>query len=90
MDGELGRYIRSAIEKVGIHAFPKMLDNGFRQVTSSIKPIRSAADLTGLRIRVPVSAVQLSLFEPGGGSRARGWTPSSCRAGCHNHLFPPI
>ena len=32
----------------------KMWDNGFRQITSSTKPIKSPADLAGFKIRVPV------------------------------------
>jgi TRAP-type transport system periplasmic protein len=68
MDGEFGGYIRSAIQKSGLHAFPKMFDNGFRQVTSRAAPISKASDLTGLKIRVPPSPVQVSLFKALGAS----------------------
>ena len=34
MDGGLGAHVRAAIAKVGLIAFEKMWDNGFRQITS--------------------------------------------------------
>src|SRR6201991_5313186 len=39
MDGDLGAYIRKEIAKANIVAFEKIWDNGFRQTTSSTKPI---------------------------------------------------
>src|SRR5438270_10428090 len=36
MDGELGAYVRAAIDKANLVAFEKMYDNGYRQMTSSI------------------------------------------------------
>jgi hypothetical protein len=53
MDGELGAYVRAAIDATGLHTFEKIWDNGFRQMTTSGKPIETAADLAGLKIRVP-------------------------------------
>lgn len=63
MDGELGAFIRQAIEKVGLHCFDRILDNGFRNITTSTKPINSAADLQGFKIRVPVSPLWTSMFK---------------------------
>ena len=40
----------------------KIWDNGFRQVTTSTKPVTQPGDLQGLKIRVPVSALWTSLF----------------------------
>jgi tripartite ATP-independent transporter DctP family solute receptor len=60
MDGALGAHVRAAIAKAGLHAFEVMWDNGFRQVTTSGKPIQSAADMAGLKIRVPVSPLSVS------------------------------
>jgi tripartite ATP-independent transporter DctP family solute receptor len=62
MDGKLGGYIRAHIVKSNLHVFEKVWDNGFRQVTSQ-KPITKPADLAGIKIRVPVSPILLSLFE---------------------------
>ena len=63
MDGKLGGHVRNAISKVGLHAFEKMWDNGFRQMTSGAKPIESAADMSGLKIRVPVSPLSIAMFK---------------------------
>ena len=63
MDGELGAYVRGAIDKAGLHAFDKMWDNGYREITSSTHPINSPDDLKGFKIRVPVSPLWTSMFE---------------------------
>jgi len=63
MDGELGAFVRAAIAKVNLHVFEKPLDNGYRQITSSTKPINTAADLKGFKIRVPVSPLWTSMFK---------------------------
>jgi tripartite ATP-independent transporter DctP family solute receptor len=62
MDGELGAYVRREIGKVGLVVMDKIWDNGFRQITSSSKPIASPADLKGFKIRVPVSPLWTSMF----------------------------
>ena len=62
MDGELGMMIRGAISKVGLVALPTCWDNGFRQITSSTRPIRTPADLQGFKIRIPISPVWTSTF----------------------------
>ncbi|MBP2299185.1 TRAP transporter substrate-binding protein [Azospirillum picis] len=63
MDGKLGAHVRNAISKVGLYAFEKMWDNGFRQMTSGDKPITTAADMNGLKIRVPVSPLSIAMFK---------------------------
>jgi tripartite ATP-independent transporter DctP family solute receptor len=63
MDGPLGAHVRAAITKVGLLAFDRMWDNGYRQVTSSTHPIGRPADLKGFKIRVPASPVLNSLFK---------------------------
>jgi tripartite ATP-independent transporter DctP family solute receptor len=70
MDGELGAFIREAIGKAGLFTFDKCLDNGYRQITSSTKPIVTPADLNGFKIRVPVSPLWTSLFKAFGASPA--------------------
>ena len=62
MDGDLGKYVRSEIEKANLVVMEKIWDNGFRQITSSTKAIESAADLAGFKIRVPVSPLWTSMF----------------------------
>lgn len=71
LDGKLGEHVRNQIEKAGLVVMEKIWDNGFRQITTSTKPIASPDDLAGLRIRVPISALWTSLFQslgaaPGG------------------------
>lgn len=41
----------------------RIWDNGFRQITSSTKPINTADDLKGFKIRVPVSPMWTSMFK---------------------------
>ena len=63
MDGTLGAHVRAALAKVRLHTFEKMWDNGFRQMTSGAKPIETAKDMDGLKIRVPVSPLSISMFK---------------------------
>jgi tripartite ATP-independent transporter DctP family solute receptor len=70
MDGDLGAFIRGAIEKANLHPMEKIWDNGFRQITSSSKPVATPADLKGFKIRVPVSPLWTSLFKAFGAAPA--------------------
>ena len=70
MDGSLGAHVRAAIDKAGLHAFEQMWDNGYRQMTSSTKPINTPDDLKGFKIRVPVSPLWTSMFKAFGASPA--------------------
>jgi len=63
MDGDLGAFVRGAIAKAGLVPMSKVWDNGFRQITSAEKPILAPADLSGFKIRVPVTALLTSLFK---------------------------
>lgn len=70
LDGDLGAHIRGAFSKAGLHAFENCWDTGFRQVSSSTRPVRTPADLNGFKIRVPVSRAYTSLFSALGASPA--------------------
>jgi len=63
MDGPLGAYVRAQIGKAGLVVMDKIWDNGFRQITSSTKPINTPEDLRNFKIRVPVSPLWTSLFQ---------------------------
>lgn len=63
MDGDLGAYVRQHINQSGLQVMDKIWENGFRQITSSVKPIRTPADLHGFKIRVPVSPLVVSMFK---------------------------
>ena len=70
MDGKLGALVRAEIAKRGLYAFQRQWDNGYRQITSSTKPIRTPDDLKGFKIRVPVSPLWTGLFTAFGASPA--------------------
>ncbi|WP_457108463.1 TRAP transporter substrate-binding protein [Methylobacterium sp. P5_C11] len=63
MDGGLGTYVRSEIAKTPILTVSKVWDNGFRQITSSTREIRTPEDLKGFKIRVPPAPMLTSLFK---------------------------
>jgi tripartite ATP-independent transporter DctP family solute receptor len=63
MDGALGAHVRAQIVKSGLVVMDKIWDNGFRQITSSSKPITTPDDLRNFKIRVPVSPLWTSLFQ---------------------------
>jgi TRAP-type C4-dicarboxylate transport system substrate-binding protein len=63
MDGDLGAYVRDQIGKANLVAMDKIWDNGFRQTTTSTKPINGPDDLRSLKIRVPVSPMWTSMFK---------------------------
>lgn len=56
LDGDLGDLLHQEALTKGIYALPKAcFENGFRNITTSTRPIRSVADLKGLKLRVPAS-----------------------------------
>ena len=63
MDGDLGKHIRAQITGAGLVVMDRIWDNGFRQITNNVKPITSVADLSGMKIRVPIGKLWISLFE---------------------------
>lgn len=71
LDGRLGGYVRAEIEKAGLVVVGPAIDNGFRQLTTRNHPVRRVEDVAGLKIRVPVSPLHISLWRalgaaPGG------------------------
>jgi tripartite ATP-independent transporter DctP family solute receptor len=63
MDGDLGAYIRAQIAKANLTAMDKIWDNGFRQTTTSTKPVQKPDDFRGMKLRVPVSPLWTSMFK---------------------------
>ena len=63
VDGDLGSFLRTQIAKTGIFTVSRAWDNGFRQVTTSSKPVKAPDDLKGLKIRVPQAPTLTSLFK---------------------------
>ena len=68
MDGALGTLVRGEIAKRGLYAFGRMYDNGYRQITSSTKTLKTPEDLSGFKIRVPASPLWTSMFKAFGAS----------------------
>jgi hypothetical protein len=64
VDGDLGAHVRRAIGTgINLIALEKMWDNGYRQITTSSKPITRPDDLKGMKLRVPVSPLFTSMFK---------------------------
>lgn len=63
MDGALGNHLRAQLAKAGLHPFDRVWDNGFRQITTSTRPIRSPQDLARFKIRVPVVPLWVEMFK---------------------------
>jgi tripartite ATP-independent transporter DctP family solute receptor len=63
LDGTLGDQIRGELAQNGIHAFRHCLQNGFHHLTTSLRPIHTAADLAGVKIRSPGGAIARDFFE---------------------------
>lgn len=67
-DGALGKHVRDALLKANVVCMEKSWNHGFRQTTSSTKPIRTPGDFDGFRIRVPPSPLWTSMFKAFGAS----------------------
>lgn len=64
LDGDLGDLLREEAMTKGIYALPRAcFENGFRQITSSTHPIRTVADLKGMKIRIPASQMFADVFK---------------------------
>lgn len=64
IDGDLGEYLREELKPKGVYAIPYgCFDNGMHQITTATKPIRTAADLQGLKIRVPGTKTYQEFFK---------------------------
>ncbi len=75
LDGALGDQIRNELAQHGIHAFRHCLQNGFHHLTTSTRPIHTAADLAGVTIRSPGGAIARDFFEAFGAEA--GYVPFS-------------
>ncbi|ANB75296.1 ABC transporter substrate-binding protein [Paraburkholderia phytofirmans OLGA172] len=70
LDGDLGAHVRAKIGTTSIFAFEKIWNGGFRQITTSERPVAHPKDLKGLKLRVPPSPLWTSMFKDLGTSPA--------------------
>jgi len=63
LDADLGDYIRAELLAKGIYQFRYGWDNGFHELTTSSKPIRTVEDLAGMKIRTPLQKMTVDFFE---------------------------
>jgi TRAP-type transport system periplasmic protein len=70
VDGKLGEFVRAAILKANLYATRTVWDLGFREITTSGKPVGTVDDIAGLKIRVPAAAAYTGLFKALGASPA--------------------
>lgn len=61
LDGEIGQDLAKRFEKAGFVAL-HYLDNGFRNVTNSKRPVKSPEDLKGLKIRTMEAPTHLAIW----------------------------
>jgi TRAP-type C4-dicarboxylate transport system substrate-binding protein len=63
MDGRLGQVLTARIEAGMNYRILGYFENGFRHVSNRLRPIRTPADIKGMKIRVLPSKVQARTFE---------------------------
>src|SRR5690242_3177846 len=62
LDADLGDYIRGEMLAKGIHQFRLAFDNGFHQLTTRTRPIRTVEDLKSMPIRTPFQKMTVDFF----------------------------
>jgi len=63
LDAEMGDHIRSEMAAKGIYQFRLGFDNGFHQLTTRTRPIRTVEDLKGMPIRTPFQKMTVDFFQ---------------------------
>lgn len=63
IDGEFGRLLTARIEARMNFRILGYFENGFRHISNRVRPVRTPADLAGLKIRVLPSSVHARTFE---------------------------
>ncbi|MGE0257991.1 MAG: DctP family TRAP transporter solute-binding subunit [Alphaproteobacteria bacterium] len=62
LDGALGDRIRGELAGAGFHAFRRSFQNGFHHMTNDVRPIETADDFAGLKIRTPGGEIAADFF----------------------------
>ncbi len=63
MDGELGAYLSRKIEERIGYRLLGYFENGYRHVSNRLRPVRTPADLAGMRIRLMPGKIHYRTFE---------------------------
>ena len=63
MDGDVGKYVRNAISKIGVYAFQTTWDSGFKDINNNVRPIAGPDDMKGLKLRVAAAPMSLMLYK---------------------------
>ena len=63
IDGALGQMLARRIEERVDYRILGFFENGFRHLSNRLRPVRTPADLAGMRIRVLPSEIQARTFE---------------------------
>ena len=62
LDGEAGDKMNAPLEEYGLHCMG-MAENGFRQLTNSVREVKSADDMKNLKIRVAGSNLLMECYK---------------------------
>lgn len=62
LDGEIGKELLGTLEDAGLKGLA-YAERGFRNITNSVKPVASAADVAGLKLRVMENEVYTATFK---------------------------
>jgi TRAP-type C4-dicarboxylate transport system substrate-binding protein len=64
MDGDLGDYLRGEMNSKGIYGLRRgCFENGLHQITCATRPIRTADDLQGLKMRSPNAPIYIDAWK---------------------------
>jgi tripartite ATP-independent transporter DctP family solute receptor len=63
LDGALGDVIRGELADNGIYAFRRSMQNGFHHITNDVRPVHTAGDFDGLKIRSPGGEMAADFFK---------------------------
>jgi tripartite ATP-independent transporter DctP family solute receptor len=64
LDGDLGDYLRGEMRSKGIYGLPRgCFENGMHQITCATRPIRTADDLQGLKMRSPAAPIYVDAWK---------------------------
>ncbi|KWX57363.1 TRAP transporter substrate-binding protein [Mycobacterium sp. NAZ190054] len=64
-DGFIAQFDKETLAQNGIHGL-EFVENGFRALSNSVRPVRSPADVAGLKVRVPSSDLLIDIFDTWG------------------------